>query len=471
MLRRRGSFLLSALKPQRLHERSGKILSRLPNGMRVLTVDDNSGATGLAFLTLAGPRWETDADFGCSNVMEALPLKSNALIEQPRLSRAIGAMGNSIKMQNHKECLSYLLMAPRYHVREALQVLNAVTLHPTKDEKVFAEALEQTQLLSQMFARDATRCCFEYIHQAAWSGKGLGQPLIQTPSVLEKLTLEKLHKYHRKFVRPERSVIVATGVRDHDQLLQLVQEEMLFDCDSDNLETSSHPYTGGGLLVQNLSAPETVRKFEELNHSHIGLCFKGVPMTHPDYYAYAVIQTLLGGGTSFSSGGPGKGMQTKLFREVINMQGWIHGVECVTAWYRDNGLVGLYGQVEHQWVTNMLDIMIDQLASIPDRVTEFHWDMAKNQLLAQLVLLTENREFALEEHGKNLLLGDHVQHSEDLIAGTAKVTLADLRRVCDTMAKDPIVYAVYGNTEPMPDYDEVSKRVKERCAKYAASRK
>jgi mitochondrial-processing peptidase subunit alpha len=35
-------------------------------------------------------------------------------------------------------------------------------------------------------------------------------------------------------------------------------------------------------------------------------------------YAVAVLQTLLGGGGSFSAGGPGKGMYARYYTEVLN---------------------------------------------------------------------------------------------------------------------------------------------------------
>lgn len=44
----------------------------------------------------------------------------------------------------------------------------------------------------------------------------------------------------------------------------------------------------------------------------------GVSVTDPDFIAFCVLQSLLGGGGSFSAGGPGKGMFTRLYLNVLH---------------------------------------------------------------------------------------------------------------------------------------------------------
>lgn len=40
--------------------------------------------------------------------------------------------------------------------------------------------------------------------------------------------------------------------------------------------------------------------------------------TSDSFTTVCVLQQLLGGGSSFSAGGPGKGMYSRLYREVLN---------------------------------------------------------------------------------------------------------------------------------------------------------
>lgn len=435
---------------ERLYSKGGMHVSRAASGMRIMTCDNfGGGITGVGLFVLTGPRYEDVNSFGASAVLDSLLLKGNARVPQSELSHDLGLIGNNIRVANHRECMCFTVMAPRYHAEAALDILEAVALHPTEDPAVFEQGKALAAERLNVVNRDATRCCFEMIHQAAWQGQRLGQSTNPTVEQLNSLTMEQFHAFHRRFTQPSRAVLVGTGVSDHDAFVKLVEERVEFPAaGAENAPPEQRTkYTGGVKLEHITTAPDSVTKFAEKNLTHMGLCFNGVTMDSPDYYAVSVIQTLLGGGTSFSSGGPGKGMHTKLFREVINREGWIHGIECVTAWYRDAGLAGLYGQVEHQYAPQLQNMLIFHAATIPERVDDSHWEMAKNQLMSQLILLGETRDLYLEEAGKYLLLHDKLLLAQELLEGTQKLTLKDLQRVCDRMLQDPVTFVVYGNTK------------------------
>lgn len=54
----------------------------------------------------------------------------------------------------------------------------------------------------------------------------------------------------------------------------------------------------------------------ELAHFVLGL--ESCSHQHPDFIAFCVLNTMMGGGGSFSAGGPGKGMYTRLYTNVLN---------------------------------------------------------------------------------------------------------------------------------------------------------
>ncbi|KAF5222614.1 Mitochondrial-processing peptidase subunit alpha [Trypanosoma cruzi] len=437
------------------------VLSRLSNGLRVLTCDDGNGITGMGLFMLNGTKFEDEKNTGAAAVFESLPLRSNQIFTGREISEALGSLGNAFKVTNNKEAMSVMLMMPRYHQKDGLELLNAMCLHPTRDEVEFQIAKEKTGERAGLHHRDATSVCLELVHEAGWNGKGLGQPLDPKKEDLDNLTLEKFTAFHRTYTRPERTVLAATGVADHKQFA--AEAELILSFDSETAPLGAprkHPYTGGSRLVQKTEAPESMNKFQEKNLSHVALFCQGVPMNHPDYYNISVIQTLLGGGTSFSSGGPGKGMQTKIFREVLNREGFLHGLECITAWYSDGGLIGLYGSAPHEYVYALLKVMIYQAASICQRVSPLHLEMAKNQLRSQLILLGEGREQLLSDMGFNMVVHDHIITASETTEGTKHITIDELKRVCAEMVQRPLTFVVYGETTKMPSHERLEETVR-----------
>lgn len=54
------------------------------------------------------------------------------------------------------------------------------------------------------------------------------------------------------------------------------------------------------------------------NLAHVMIGFQGASVSDDDYVPFCVLQSMLGGGGSFSAGGPGKGMFTRLYIDVMH---------------------------------------------------------------------------------------------------------------------------------------------------------
>lgn len=117
-------------------------------------------------------------------------------------------------------------------------------------------------------------------------------------------------------------VVVAVGVQ-HEEFVAHVRHNFVTNGTTawSELAKSSTPvesiaqYTGGSEVeVCDLAAfHQPMPEF-----AHIVLGLPAASNTEPQYVATAVLQTLMGGGGSFSAGGPGKGMFTRLFVNVLN---------------------------------------------------------------------------------------------------------------------------------------------------------
>ena len=75
------------------------------------------------------------------------------------------------------------------------------------------------------------------------------------------------------------------------------------------------------------------------NLAHAVLGFESV--SHADFENFVptcVLASLMGGGGSFSAGGPGKGMYSRLYLNVLNRHHWIHHAQAMNVSYSDTGL-------------------------------------------------------------------------------------------------------------------------------------
>lgn len=70
-----------------------------------------------------------------------------------------------------------------------------------------------------------------------------------------------------------------------------------------------------------------------------------------DFFPLAVLNSLMGGGGSFSAGGPGKGMYTQLYLNVLNREPWVYHAQAVNHAYSDSGIFTIFGSAHPSQVS------------------------------------------------------------------------------------------------------------------------
>lgn len=168
--------------------------------------------------------------------------------------------------------------------------------------------------------------------------------------------------------------------------------------------------------------------------THIHLAFEGLPISSDDIYALATLQTLLGGGGSFSAGGPGKGMYSRLYTNVLNQHGWVESCVAFNHSYADSGLFGIAASCYPGRTGKMLDVMCRELRALTlesgfSALGELEVSRAKNQLRSSLLMNLESRMVELEDLGRQVQTHGRKIPVSEMTRRIAELTVKDLRRV------------------------------------------
>lgn len=204
----------------------------------------------------------------------------------------------------------------------------------------------------------------------------------------------------------------------------LVQPSML------DLTRPSH-YTGGFLSLPPIPPPANPM-LPRLSYIH--LAFEAVPISSPDIYAMATLQTLLGGGGSFSAGGPGKGMYSRLYTNVLNQFGWVESCFAFNHSYTDSGIFGISASCSPTRTTDMLEVMCRELHALTrdsgyTALQPHEVNRAKNQLRSSLLMNLESRLVELEDLGRQVQVHGHKVSVKEMCERIEALTVQDLRRV------------------------------------------
>lgn len=226
-----------------------------------------------------------------------------------------------------------------------------------------------------------------------------------------------------------------------------------------SLNTPSH-YTGGFLALPPLPPPPNPA-LPPLTHIHIA--FESLPISSTRIYALAVLQTLLGGGGSFSAGGPGKGMYSRLFTSVLNRYGWIESCVAFNHSYTDSGLFGISASCSPSETRRMVEVICRELKALtlpppsgsgvggsrggkglePEEVMR-----AKNQLRSSLLMNLESRMVELEDLGRQVQCHGHKTGVQEMCARIEALTPEDLREVAEEVMTGAVANAGAGSGAP-----------------------
>ncbi|KAI5926349.1 insulinase-like protein [Camillea tinctor] len=198
----------------------------------------------------------------------------------------------------------------------------------------------------------------------------------------------------------------------------------------EDIKTPAH-YTGGfvALPTQPPSANPMMPSF-----THIHIAFEGLPIASDDIYALATLNTLLGGGGSFSAGGPGKGMYSRLYTNVLNQHSWVESCVAFNHSYTDSGLFGISALCAPGTTQQMLDVMCHELRALTletgfSALSIIEVTRAKNQLRSSLLMNLESRMVELEDLGRQVQVHGRKVPVHEMCQRIEKLTVRDLRRV------------------------------------------
>lgn len=414
--------------------------------------------------------------------MDRLAFKSTSKRSSDEMLEAIESLGGNIQCASSRESLMYQSATFNSEVRTTVELLAETIRDPQITEEEVQQQLETASYeIGEIWAKPEL-ILPELVHMAAYKDNTLGNPLLCPKERLDKINKSVVEDYRKAFVRPERIVVAFAGV-EHEEAVKLTEEFFgdMKNADPEPAAATSAPesapaetdssgimskipflnklssttpagmsqtpsgilypsatdilapshYTGGFLSLPVLPAPINP-SLPALTHIH--LHFEALPISSEDIYALATLQTLLGGGGSFSAGGPGKGMYSRLYTNVLNQHGWVESCVAVNHSYTDSGLFGISSSCAPSKVVQMLDVMCRELQALTletgfSALGQVEVNRAKNQLRSSLLMNLESRMVELEDLGRQVQVHGFKVGVREMCAKIDSLTVQDLRRV------------------------------------------
>lgn len=419
--------------------------STLDNGVRIVSVDSSNPVVSVGAFVDSGSRYENPVTSGISHFLEFIAFKSTKGRSDFRLVRDMQKHGINVVCSTSREHTVYAADGLAEYTDEMVHTLGDVIQNPLFHPQELNEAYDQYATASQERAGQPDLQIMEAIHAAAYHNNTLGRPLY-CPANISHFDKAALEDHTKNFFTGARTVVAGVGVA-HSDLVAMVGQEFGAMPRGERLVAEKAQYTGGDIRLHN-QEPLT----------HVALAFETASWHSKDVVAMCVLQMMMGGGGSFSAGGPGKGMYSRLYRNVLNACHWVESANSFNSIFTDSSIFGIYGTSLASESGNLVNVLSEEFLKMAGKPDDMELHRAKQQLTTSVHMQLESRSLQLEDIGRQLITFGEVQTAQQLCDRIAAVSAADVQRVASTMIKTPLSLAVYGDQSYVPRFDAIAKR-------------
>ena len=421
----------------------------LPNGLRVVSEETYRASSSVGLFVDAGSRFETDANNGISHLLEHMAFKTTQNRSHQRVVRDVEDMGGNVGAAAAREYMVYTTDVLRTNLDKELELCAETVLKPKfvpwdieEQRKIIRYELEEMETNAQAMVS-------EMIFQAAYTDSSpLGRPLYMPKRNIEKIGAEQLFRFCDEHYVANRMILAGAGV-DHAEFVELAKK--YFGNARSGAATPAVPptkYVGG---EQRLKA--------ESPFTQVALSFDVGGWKSEHLLPVCVLHMLLGGGSSFSPGGPGKGMYSRLYTNLLNQHHWVESATAFNSIHNEVGVLGVYGTCEPKDAGKLVDVLASELIDVASKTPNEQETMrAKNQLKSSIVMNLDTTQVLMEDIGRQVLVFGKREDPASLCARIDKVTPQQVQKVAAAMLATPLTFAAFGDLSALPSYDTISKR-------------
>jgi predicted Zn-dependent peptidase len=398
----------------------------LDNGIQVITEEISYvHSVSVGIWVQAGSRDEHSGENGISHFIEHMLFKGTKRRSAHQIAKEIDAVGGVLNAFTSKEFSSFYAKVLAEHLPVALDLLFDLYLNSLfSDEELEKERQVIVQEISMV--EDTPD---EYIHdlfsQSFWPHHPLGFPILGRLDTISRMNRDKLLKFFREHYLRAKPIIVAAGNLKHENLLRPVKEILEETKTREKRRQSTPPRPHPHLQVKN-------KKLEQV---HLILGTQGLPATHPQRFAFSILNTIFGGG-----------MSSRLFQEIREKRGLAYSVYSFLSSFMDSGMVGVYVGTGDHTLSRVLQLILREMKKLSENsLGPKELRSAKEQLKGNLLLSLESMDSRMGRLAKNQLYYNRFVSTEEIIEGIEKVKTEEVTALArQTFKPDSLSLTILG---------------------------
>ncbi len=412
-------------------------IATLKNGLRVVTTPlPNSQAASVNIFLGVGSRAETRRVNGVSHYLEHMLFKgTDRRPDAITIAEAIEGAGGVLNAYTAKELTCYWNQVPYDMLGVAMDVVSDMVLNSLLDE---VEIERERTVVQQEIRRSHDQpgaWAGELLSMAVYGDQPLGWSIAGSLESVQGLTRDDMTGHIATWYTPANSVLSVAGNVTQEQVMALA-EEHLGGWDG-GAPPAVEPATAGR-AVENVLVD--VRDIAQCN---VAIGLRAIARRDPDRHPLSILNNVLG-----------RGMSSRLFKEVRERRGLAYSVGSGLSRHTDTGTMSISMGVTAENMREAITVSLGELRRLVEEpVPEEEMTKARDYAAGSFRLGLESSMSLGQWAGETLLLLGEIEPIEEIVSGLRSVTAEDVQRVAARLFHpDNLSLSVVG---PQADADDL----------------
>ncbi len=392
-------------------------ISTLSNGLRIVTTPvPTAQSVSVNLFVGIGSRGEGRVTNGLSHYMEHMlfkgtPKRPDAIL----IAEAIEGAGGVLNAYTSKELTCYWNQVPFDKLPVAMDVLADMYRNSLLEQaEIDRERTVVQQEIRRAFDQPGSWAS-ELLSRATFGDQPIGWPIAGTIETVEAMQHDDFVRHVATYYVPSNTVLSVAGHTTHEEVVR--QAEALFGDMPDRAAPAPPSATS------TFDANRVVVEKREIAQCNMGIALHALPRMDPDRYALMVLNTILG-----------RGMSSRLFKEVRERRGLAYSVGSGASRYSDIGVMSVSAGVTLEHLDEATQVIRNELFRMAEEpASEEEAMKARDFSTGNFRLGLESTMALAQRAGEALLMTGEIEPVEHVVDSIAAVTPAEVQQVAQRL--------------------------------------
>lgn len=375
----------------------------------------------------AGVRYEERRNNGITHLLEHLLFKGTEHRDMKTMKEEVEGRGGSFNGFTAEEFTCYLVKLLAKDAALGVDILSDMVLAPklaadevAKEKSVIVEEIN-------MYKDMPSHYVHEILTEMLWPDQALGMPLAGTAESVHALDRAAVSAYKETHYNPNNMLLIAAG-NITDTALAKLAEKYIAKASPGKLQSFAKAAgCGPGKQVR--------VHYKETEQTHVAMGLHAIDRFHPDRYALAVMNIVLGAN-----------MSSRLFHIVRDEMALCYEIASSARLYDDAGAFVISAGVDTAKLVKAVDVILREVGRMRrEAISPDELRRAKEYYKGQLLFALEDTMSYMLWLGEKIVTGEKEFDARRIIDRIEKVTADDIMKVARTIFRDDnLALAVIG---------------------------